>query len=390
VIKGMVMAPNRYTFVLLLGLILLAVLARPAYAKIGEISQVKGSGVLERGSKVVIDGEVGAGVQSMDTAVTANGTMRILFVDETRVDITEQSRLEIDEFVYDPANDIGSLSIKASLGTVRYASGQIAKKYKQNVKIRTPSATIGVRGTDFVMVVDEMGGSMITLLPSCDTDGACYTGEIKVETDAGFVILNQAFQATQTTHSMSRPTRPVLLDITEDQLNNLLILRKKSPIEDYNEEDRLQRRKMADFLGIDFLETDALDGDALVDSIEGIWVTQLDETHYMLADMLHDMLDQLNAALAALFQDELARQNAVLLSNVPTVGFDPTTQIRLDFEDPRWIWQREDFEQGGFIRLRLNNQFDYTINVKQGDFEIYDYKLGSEGNNSIDIIQTNN
>ena len=384
------MAPNRYTFVLLLGLILLAVLARPAYAKIGEISQVKGSGVLERGSKVVIDGEVGAGVQSMDTAVTANGTMRILFVDETRVDITEQSRLEIDEFVYDPANDIGSLSIKASLGTVRYASGQIAKKYKQNVKITTPSATIGVRGTDFVMVVDEMGGSMITLLPSCDTSGACYTGEIKVETDAGFVILNQAFQATQTTHSMSRPTRPVLLDITEDQLNNLLILRKKSPIEDYNEEDRLQRRKMADFLGIDFLETDALDGDALVDSIEGIWVTQLDETHYMLADMLHDMLDQLNAALAALFQDELARQNAVLLSNVPTVGFDPTTQIRLDFEDPRWIWQREDFEQGGFIRLRLNNQFDYTINVKQGDFEIYDYKLGSEGNNSIDIIQTNN
>ena len=386
----MVMAPNRYTFVLLLGLILLAVLARPAYAKIGEISQVKGSGVLERGSKVVIDGEVGAGVQSMDTAVTANGTMRILFVDETRVDITEQSRLEIDEFVYDPANDIGSLSIKASLGTVRYASGQIAKKYKQNVKIRTPSATIGVRGTDFVMVVDEMGGSMITLLPSCDTGGACYTGEIKVETDAGFVILNQAFQATQTTHSMSRPTRPVLLDISEDQINNLLILRKKSPIEDYNEEERLQRRKMADFLGIDFLETDALDGDAIVDSIEGIWVTQLDETHYMLADMLHDMLDQLNAALAALFQDELARQNAVLLSNVPTVGFDPTTQIRLDFEDPRWIWQREDFEQGGFIRLRLNNQFDYTINVKQGDFEIYDYKLGSEGNNSIDIIQTNN
>jgi len=189
---------------------------------------------------------------------------------------------------------------------------------------------------------------------------------------------------------MSRPTRPVLLDISEDQINNLLILRKKSPIEDYNEEERLQRRKMADFLGIDFLETDALDGDALVDSIEGIWVTQLDETHYMLADMLHDMLDQLNAALAALFQDELARQNAVLLSNVPTVGFDPTTQIRLDFEDPRWIWQREDFEQGGFIRLRLNNQFDYTINVKQGDFEIYDYKLGSEGNNSIDIIQTNN
>ena len=361
-----------------------------AFGNVGEIGQIKGSGVLERGTDIVIEGNVGVGVQSMDEAVTANGTMRIDFIDETRVDITEQSRLVIDEFVYDPANDLGSLSIKASLGTVRYASGQIAKKYKQNVKIRTPSATIGVRGTDFVMVVDEFGGSMITLLPSCDTAGMCYTGEIEVQTDAGFVVLNQAFQATQTAHSMKRPTPPVVLDISEDMINNLLILRKRTPIEDYNEEEMKQKRKLADFLGIDFLEADFLEGDALTESIEGIWVTALDETAFMLAEMLHDMLDALNAALAALFKDELSLQNERLLSNVPQVGFDPETQIRLDVIEPYWVWQREDFEQGGFIRMRLNRQYDYTINVKQGDFEIYDYRLGSEGNNSIDINQTNN
>ena len=189
---------------------------------------------------------------------------------------------------------------------------------------------------------------------------------------------------------MQKPTTPVLLSLDENQINNMLILRKKTPIEDYNDEERLKRRSLADFLGIDFLETDALEGDALTESIEGIWVTQLDETNFMLADMLHDMLDKLNEALAALFQDELARQNEVLLSNVPQVGFDPTTQIRLDFNDPTWTFQREDFEQGGFIRMRLHNQFDYIINIKQGDFEIYDYKLGSEGNNTIDIIQSNN
>ena len=77
------------------------------HADIGAIGQVKGSGVLERGASVVIDGNVGTAVQSMDEAVTANGTMRIDFVDETRVELTEQSRLIIDEFVYDPANDIG-------------------------------------------------------------------------------------------------------------------------------------------------------------------------------------------------------------------------------------------------------------------------------------------
>ena len=384
------MAPNKYTWILLLGLILIALLARPAYSNVGEIGQIKGSGVLEREGKIVIDGNVGVNVKSMDEAVTANGTMRIDFVDETRVELTQQSRLVIDEFVYDPANDVGSLSMKASLGTVRYASGQIAKKYKQNVKIRTPSATIGVRGTDFVMVVDEMGGSMITLLPSCDTAGMCYVGEIEVMTDAGFVVLNQAFQATQTVHGMRKPTTPVILDINEDMINNLLILRKRMPIDEYAEEEMQRRRKLADFLGVDFLEFDGLDSDALKDSIEGIWKTALDETDFMLADMLHDMLDKLNEALAALFKDELQRQNERLLSNVPQVGFDPNTQIRLDLIEPYWIWQREDFEQGGFIRLRLNNQYDYTLDVQQGEFFLYDYRLGSEGTNSITIIQTNN
>jgi len=383
------MAPNKYTWILILSLILMALLARPANSNVGEIGQIKGSGVLERDGDIVIEGDAGVGVLSMDEAVTANGTMRIDFVDETRVELTEQSRLVIDEFVYDPANDIGSLSIKASLGTVRYASGQIAKKYKQNVKISTPSATIAVRGTDFVMVVDEMGGSMITLLPSCDTAGICFVGEIEVMTDAGFVVLNQAFQATATVHGMRKPTPPVLLDISEDQLNNLLILRKRTPIDEYAEEEMQRRRKLADFLGVDFLEFDGLDGDALKDSIEGIWKTALDETDYMLGDMLHDMLDKLNEALAALFQDELDRQNKRLLSNVPQVGFDPETQIRLDLIEPYWVWQREDFEQGGFIRLRLNNQYDYTLDVQQGDFYIYDYRLGSEGTNSITIIQTN-
>jgi len=383
------MAPNKYKWILILSLILMALLARPANSNVGEIGQIKGSGVLEREGDIVIDGNAGVGVLSMDEAVTANGTMRIDFVDETRVELTEQSRLVIDEFVYDPANDIGSLSIKASLGTVRYASGQIAKKYKQNVKISTPSATIAVRGTDFVMVVDEMGGSMITLLPSCDTDGICFVGEIEVMTDAGFVVLNQAFQATATVHGMRKPTTPVILDINEDMINNLLILRKRMPIDEYAEEEMQRRRKLADFLGVDFLEFDGLDGDALKDSIEGIWKTALDETDYMLADMLHDMLDKLNEALAALFQDELDRQNKRLLSNVPQVGFDPETQIRLDLIEPYWVWQREDFEQGGFIRLRLNNQYDYTLDVQQGEFYLYDYRLGSEGTNSITIIQTN-
>ena len=373
----------------------LVLVASIGYAKtsetpeVGAIGQIKGSGVLERGKDIVIDGNVGVAVRSMDEAVTANGTMRINFIDDTRVELTEQSRLVIDEFVYDPSKDLGSLSMKASLGTVRYASGQIAKRYKQNVKISTPSATIGVRGTDFIMTVDEFGGSMITLLPSCDVSGFCYVGEITVETDAGFVIMNQAFQATSTLHSFQKPTPPIVIDVTEDQINNLLILRKKKPIWEAEEEERIRRRKLADFLDIDFLEFSGLDVDILGESTETLWVTALDETDYMLGDLLYDILDQLNLSLMALFKDELDVSNAALLKQDTNVyGFDATTGIRLDLEDPNWIWKREDNGGAGTIQIKMHNEYGYSLNIQQGDFEIYDYRLGEGANNTIDIIQT--
>jgi hypothetical protein len=373
-----------------LNAMLCVLLVADAYAAVGEIGKVKGSGAIERGSDS-LEAKTGVGIKMQDTAVTATGKMQIDFLDDTRVDITEHSRLLIDEFVYDPANDVGALSIKATLGTVRYASGQIAKKYQQNVKIRTPSATIAVRGTDFIMVVDELGSSMITLLPSCDVDGQCYTGEIEVETDAGFVILNQAFQATMTTHNMKPPSPPLTLQIGEEQINQLLILRKRNPYVDEEREEFMRKKRLADFLGIDFLEYDGLAGDALVDTIENIWVTALDETDYMLADMLHDMLDQLNQALMALFMDELAMQNASLLKEDKNVyGFDPETGIRIEDEDPNWRWSRQDFAYGNYIELLLNQGYGYTLNIIQGEFELYDFKLGTTAGNDINITQSAN
>jgi hypothetical protein len=195
-------------------LLTLTTLATNSFATIGEVSITSGSAVIDRQ-----DGDKGITVKkeldifSYDTVKTGNGKVGIEFIDKTRVDVTEHSKLVIDEFVYDPNTKTGSLSLKASLGTVRYASGQIAKNSKQNVKISTPTATIAVRGTDFAMTVNEIGGSTIVLLPSCNDIGFCYVGEIEVSTDAGFVIMNQAFQATSVSAVESRPLKPVLLDL---------------------------------------------------------------------------------------------------------------------------------------------------------------------------------
>ena len=68
---------------------------------------------------------------------------------------------------------------------------------------------------------------MITLLPSCDVAGACFVGEITVQTDAGIVMMNPHFKQRKL-HNMRKSRSLVVLDISEDMINNLLILRKRT------------------------------------------------------------------------------------------------------------------------------------------------------------------
>ena len=356
-----------------------------ASANIGTVTELKGSGEIVRESNVVGNTQ-GIALQSMDTARTDKGKMRLDFIDNTRVDVIENSILVIDDFVYDPSSGTGKLDMRAALGTVRYASGQIAKNSRQNVRVRTPSATISVRGTDFIMVVDEIGGSMVTLLPSCDSAGFCVTGEIKVETDEGFVVMNQAFQATQVSHSGQLPSKPVIISLDEDQINNLLILRKKTVVAEEEDQIRKRTKRLFDFLDIDALEFDELDEDALAETIKDIWVTDLDySVDYYLGELLVDMIDQLNAALTALFRDELKASNQQLF-NQQQGGYDETTRITLQIEDPSWIVTRTSTDINNYLRLDLSQEYGYRINIGQSDEVIYDYMLGA-GNNKIDINQ---
>ena len=356
-------------------LLTLTTLTTNSFATIGEVSISTGSAVIDRqdGNKgITVEKELD--VLSYDTIKTGDGKVGIKFIDDTRVDVTEHSKLVIDEFVYDPNTKTGSLSLKASLGTIRYASGQIAKNSKQNVKISTPTATIAVRGTDFAMTVNEIGGSTIVLLPSCDGNGNCYVGEIEVQTDAGFVIMNQAFQATQVDTMESKPLKPVLLDLDIDMINNLLIVSQPKEIESAVEEEKL--KAVAGALDLDFLKFDDLEVDLL--EVEEEEFTGLD-VDFLDQDFLVDILDQLNKQLAVQMQSEFDKNK-----NKKKAGQDEFGIILLD-EDPQWVWKRSD-ESNNNIELRLDQEYGYIINVTQGDFEIIDYELG-DGDNSIRINQ---
>jgi hypothetical protein len=363
--------------------------ASMADATIGTVTEIDGDGQILRDENAV-GGDIGTSIEQLDEAVTNKGKMRIDFVDETRLDVVDHSRVVIDEFIYDPATGKGSLDMRATLGAVRYASGQIAKNSRQNVRLRTPTATISVRGTDFAMVVNEIGESYVTLLPSCEYDGAgnelnCITGEIEVSNDGGFVIMNQAFQMTRVTTLYQRPSPPVIVDLTEPQITGMLIVRRVDPIDTAIEKQLIQERK-TDILSFDFLEFDELEKDELVDSIKDIWVTELDKgADFYLREMLLDMIDELNKALIATFADELQKQNEEFFRQ-RQLGYDEDTGIFLDFEDPMWHIKRQDVSVENTINLYLNGAYGYRLNIEQGDEAVYEYMIGV-GNNTIDIKQ---
>ena len=364
--------------------ILLVILfyAGPLWASIGNVDKLEGKGVIDR-NKTDITLEQELPIEQYDTVKTGNGKVGILFIDDTRVDVTQHSKLIIDEFVYDPNTKKGKLNLSAKLGTIKYASGQIAKTSRQDIIITTPTATIGVRGTDFSMTIDELGGSTIILLPSCDVQGNCFVGEISVESAAGQVILNQAFQATQVVVPERPPTPPVTLDLEIDMINNMLIIAKPKEIDEENYERKL--KEVADALDIDFLQIEDLDRDYLEEE-ENLYVTGLD-IDFLQQNFLADILKQINKELAEQMRNEFDKQEEKRSIEGIILGKDPETGVIILDEEPQWVWIRED-ASGGYIELRLDQEYGYILNIIQGEFEMYDFELlGQE--NEINIQQYN-
>jgi len=182
----------------------------PAFGEIGNItSQTRAAQITRKGDKILT--EVNTPVEMRDLIQTLKGRANIKFVDDTKVSVTEYSKLLIDEFVYNPEKKTGKLSLKAALGTIRYSSGKIAKNSRENVKIKSPTASVSVRGTDFTMNVQEDGASSFLLLPSTDADGKSYVGSIDVSTLGGTVTLDQAYEATTVTTAIAPPSPPQVI-----------------------------------------------------------------------------------------------------------------------------------------------------------------------------------
>jgi hypothetical protein len=281
----------------------------------------------------------------MDTVVTAKAKLGIIFEDNTKVNITEQSKLVIDDFVYDAKKTTGKLALKVALGTVRYASGQIAKHDPQNVGIQTPSATIAVRGTDFSMTVDELGKSTIILLPSCDITG-CVTGAIEVSTDAGFVLMNQAYQTTVVSDRNAAPSKPVIISIDAANIDNTLIV--SPPVKSLDSTTKVEQIKSdldINFLDQDFLAYKQLDVNFLVIGSE------LDK-NYLEAAIMEDML---NATTQV--------SNEFLTVGVMLPGYNEASNLKYYINSIEQLVLNKSSKHQ--FELKIDKNSDATLNLNQ-------------------------
>jgi hypothetical protein len=140
------------------GVILLlpgATFAQNAVRPIGKVVAAKGAVTIEHVEAVVVQAalgnqpnqtKVGDPVYLGDVVVTgADGRMSVTFADGTAFDLSSNARMAMTEYVYDPNSKANSTLLSLTKGTFTFVAGKIAKS--GDMKIDTPVATMGIRGT---------------------------------------------------------------------------------------------------------------------------------------------------------------------------------------------------------------------------------------------------
>ena len=343
-------------------------------ASVGTVTEQTGPTEIKRQTNVIPSAK-DTGVEMQDTITTANGRAGITFKDDTKVQITEHSKLVIDNFVYDDSKKTGKLGMKMALGTIKYASGQIAKNDPQQVVVETPTATIGVRGTDFSGTVDEIGRSTIILLPSCpagwkNIERDCVVGSISVTTDMGTIWLTKPFETVNVQTSMNTP-KSSIMNLSLDQINNLLIV---TPPQQKTEVTTNTIRAFnfldEDVLGKDLLKYTELDRNYLTE------YNRLDQ-NLLDTDYLYNFLDVANSQLLT---NELAEYNAMLPK------YDPKSGLKYYIEQDSLTLYRETVSAYASVTVPMYDSM--TLRLTQDGIEIKQI-VNSTGTTSITIKQSN-
>lgn len=134
-----------------------AIFAAPAAlaaTPIGQIKTATGAVSVERAGQAS-PLAVGDRLYETDTVVTAAGTVGITFADNSMMSLGPNTRLSLDQFAFDPTTHNGRFNASLAKGTLTVKSGQIVKQTPEAMRIKTPAALLGVRGTEFAVRADD-------------------------------------------------------------------------------------------------------------------------------------------------------------------------------------------------------------------------------------------
>jgi hypothetical protein len=124
-------------------------------ASIGKAKIVNGKVLVIRGtSRLPV--KVGDPLNEHDVFETGpDGSVGITFTDNTSFSIGPNSHVAIDNYFFDPKNLKGNLLAQIKKGTMMVRSGELTRQQPGSVQVKTPRTVLGVRGTTFVVSVDE-------------------------------------------------------------------------------------------------------------------------------------------------------------------------------------------------------------------------------------------
>jgi hypothetical protein len=353
---------------------------------IGEVEESTGIGSLLRSGET-LQSSIGTDIVLYDEAKTENGRMLIRFLDDEELALTENTYAFIDEAYYDPDPSLSRMSIQMVRGTARFASGQGAKIRKANINVQTPTAQITIRGTNFTTTIDELGRSLIVLLP--DEDGVTPSGEIDVTNEGGTVTLTESYAATMVSSLEQAPTPPVTIqNITLNMIDNMFIVNPpfeiRKAIQDQAQNDLDSDRGILD---VDFLEFNELESDALADTTEDLEYSELD-IDMLGVDFLVDLLDIVEELVRTTEVASDAQQGGssgqVALIGAE-IGFNQDSQYNIFLEDQNIVFYRE---VNGKIRITLRQDSETKITTFVEGYT-GDIKLNGGADSTIVISQFN-
>ena len=342
---------------------------------IGDIVESTGVGGIIRNNET-LPNDVGSDINLYDEAATVNGRMLIEFLDEEELALTEHTRVYIDEVYYDPDPSKSKMAIRMAQGTARFASGTGNKIKKANIKVSTPTAQIAINGTDFTTTIDELGRSLVVLLP--DDDGNA-SGEIVVTNEGGERILNQPYQATMVSSYESPPTVAVTIqNITPSMIDNMFIVNPPQEVRIAVEEQAAD--DMNDdqgILDVDFLEFNELEQDELEETEGDLEYSALD-IDALNVDLLVDVLDvieELDKKIRGASAEGGTTNIGQFRVEGAVLGLNQDSQYNVFIEDEKLIFFRDvngvieiAFDSGSNVYLQtIVEGYEGVILIGDGD-----------------------